>query len=116
MSRGRASGPGRFWKRGCQWVLTWTDETAWAVEGQEGHSAEYTLVAPNLLRSYDCPAGVITDVSCPDGTIIIVARHVADIEFSRSGTFITVKITSTYDGDSQALSYFVTPRSEGAFQ
>ena len=77
--------------------VTWVDETGWATEGAEQHSGEYTLVAPTLYRSYDCPAGVIDAPSCPNGTISIVARHVADIDFSRSGNFISVLIDSTFE-------------------
>lgn len=98
-------------------LVGWVDETGYEmlkegyVVGDEVHCVRYSLSPTDptfLLRNYD-GAGYCSD---PDAGMI-VARHVAAIWFSRVGDFITVKITSTYDGDSQALSYFVTPRPEG---
>ena len=83
--------------------VDWIDQTGWAVEGAESHFAEYTLSGTDLLREYD-------------GETQIVARRVADIQFSRSGKFITVAITSTLRDTTATLSYFITPRSDGALQ
>ena len=84
-----------------QMRVDWSDQTAWAVLGSEAHFVRYTLSGTNLLRNYD-------------GTTITAARRVADIKFSRSGKFITVAITSSLGGQSVALSYFITPRADGA--
>ena len=83
--------------------VDWVDLTGWAVEGAESHFAEYTLSGTNLLREYD-------------GETQIVARRVANIEFSRVGNFVTVAITSTLRDTTESLSYFVTPRTDGALQ
>ncbi len=79
--------------------VEWQDETSWALEGQEAHYAEYTLSGTDLLRNYD-------------GTTTTVARYVADIQFSRSGDFISVVITSSLSDQGHTLSYFVTPRAD----
>ena len=81
--------------------VDWVDQTGWAVEGAESHFAEYTLVGTNLVREYD-------------GENQIVARRIASIQFSRSGKFVTVTITSTFRDRTETLSYFVTPRTDGA--
>ena len=103
-------------------LVGWVDETGFAIEeegyvvGDEVHCVRYSLSLTDptfLLRNYDGASSCT--VSDPSAEMI-VARHVAEIWFSRVGTFITIKITSTYDGDSQALSYFVSPRPEGAFE
>ena len=86
-----------------QMRVDWTDETDWAVEGSETHFAEYTVSGSNLLRDYD-------------GAVGIVARNVANIQFSRSGNLISVVMTSTLEGSTETLTYFVVPRPEGAFQ
>ena len=86
-----------------QMRVDWIDMTGWAEQGGAGHFVEYTVSGTNLMRNYD-------------GTSNIVARHVADIKFSRSGKFITVAITSTYREQTESLVYFVTPRADGAFQ
>ena len=83
--------------------VDWVDLTGWAVEGAESHFAEYTLSGTDLLREYD-------------GQTQIVARRVANIEFSRVGNFVTVAITSTLRDTTESLSYFVTPRTDGALQ
>ena len=83
--------------------VDWTDETDWAVQGAEKHFTEYTVSESNLLRTYD-------------GAVSIVARNLADIKFSRSGDLISVAMTSTLGGSTETLTYFVTPRPEGAFQ
>ena len=84
-------------------LIRWIDQTGWAVEGEESHYVEYTLVAPNLYRNYD-------------GNITIVARHVSSIAFSRVGSYITIAMTSTSEDRTVGLSYFVEPRPEGAFE
>ena len=81
--------------------VDWIDLTGWAVEGAESHFAEYTVVGTNLMREFD-------------GDSQIVARRIANIEFSRVGSFITVAITSTLRDTTVALSYFITPRADGA--
>ena len=83
--------------------VDWVDQTGWAVEGSEAHYVEYTLAAPLLMRNYD-------------GTSHIVARHISSIGFSRSGTYITISVTSMSDDQAVSLNYFVDPRPEGAFQ
>ena len=83
--------------------VDWVDQTGWAAAGAESHFAEYTLSGTDLLREYD-------------GETQIVARRVANIQFSRSGKFITVAITSTLRDSTVTLSYFITPRSDGALQ
>ena len=83
--------------------IDWTDETAWAVSGLEAHYVEYTLSGTNLLRNFD-------------GTTSIAGRRVSDIQFSRSGKYITIAITSSLGGKAQTLSYYVTPRADGALQ
>ena len=103
-------------------LVGWVDETGFAmleegyVVGDEVHCVKYSLSPTDptfLLRNYDGASSCT--VPDPDAEII-VARHVETIWFSRVGTFMTIKITSSYDGDTQALSYFVSPRPEGAFQ
>ena len=83
--------------------VDWTDLTGWAVEGAENHFAEYTIVGTNLLREYD-------------GQTQIVARRIADIQFTRHITdpFITVAITSSLRDTTAQLTYFITPRADGA--
>lgn len=84
--------------------VDWNDLTGWATEGAEGHYAVYTLSGTNLMRNYD------------GGTPSIAARRVANIQFSRSGRFITVTITSSLRGQAETLTYFITPRTDGALQ
>jgi len=88
-----------------QMRVDWIDMTGWAEQGGGGHFAEYYIEPGTTLlkRNYD-------------GTVSIVARYVGDIEFSRSGRFITIAITSTYREQTEALVYFVTPRADGALQ
>ena len=83
--------------------VDWVDQTGWAVEGAESHFAEYTLVGTDLVREFD-------------GEDQIVARRIADIQFSRVDNFITVAITSTLRSTTESLTYFVTPRADGALQ
>ena len=83
--------------------VDWVDQTGWAVEGSESHFAEYTLSGTDLIRDFD-------------GVTQIVARRIADIQFSRSDKFITVAITSTLRNTTESLTYFVTPRADGALQ
>ena len=83
--------------------VDWTDLTGWATEGAEDHYVEYDIVpgTTNLKREQD-------------GESRIIARYVANIEFSRSGNLITVSITSSFSGGVEKLNYFVTPRTDGA--
>ena len=83
--------------------VDWTDLTGWATEGSEDHYAEYTLSGTDLVRDFD-------------GTTQIVARRISDIAFSRVDNFITVAISSTLRETTTTLSYFVTPRTDGALQ
>ena len=83
--------------------VDWIDQSGWAVEGQESHYAEYTLSGDDLWRDYD-------------GTGSAVARRVSDIQFSRSGKLITVTITSSLEATTQTLTYYVTPRADGALK
>ena len=83
--------------------VDWVDLTGWATEGAESHFAEYTVVGTDLMREYD-------------GETQIVARRIADIQFSRVDNFITVAITSTLRNTTESLTYFVTPRTDGALQ
>ena len=83
--------------------VDWIDLTGWATEGAESHFAEYTLVGTDLMREYD-------------GATQIVARRIDDIAFSRVVNFITVAITSTLRDTTETLTYFVTPRTDGALQ
>lgn len=83
--------------------VDWTDLTGWATQGSEGHYVEYTISGTNLMRNYD-------------GAASIAARRIADIQFSRSGRFITVAITSSLREQAETLSYFITPRTDGALQ
>ena len=83
--------------------VDWVDQTGWAVDGAEAHFAEYTLVGTDLMREFD-------------GETQIVARRIADIQFTRDGTFITVAITSTLRNTTETLTYFVAPRTDGALQ
>ena len=85
--------------------VDWTDQTGWATEGQEAHYVNYYIESGTTLLKRDY-----------DGTVSTVARRIADIQFSRSGTFITVTITSSLGGQAETLSYFVTPRADGALQ
>ncbi len=62
--------------------VDWIDLTGWATQGSEGHYVEYTLSGTNLIRNYD-------------GTSTIAARRISDIQFSRSGRFITVIVKSS---------------------
>jgi prepilin-type N-terminal cleavage/methylation domain-containing protein len=83
--------------------VDWVDQTGWAEEGSESHFAEYTLVGTDLMREFD-------------GETQIVARRIANIEFSRVENFITVAITSTLRNTTESLTYFVTPRADGALK
>ena len=85
--------------------IDWVDQTGWATSGAEDHYVEYDIVpgTTNLKREVD-------------GQSHIVARYIADIEFSRSGNLITVSITSSFGGGVEKLNYFVTPRTDGALQ
>ena len=81
--------------------VDWVDLTGWVTQGQEAHYVEYTLSGTNLMRNYD-------------GALSIAARRVANIQFSRSGRFITVSITSSLREQAETLTYFITPRVDGA--
>ena len=83
--------------------VDWVDLTGWATEGAESHFAEYTVVGTDLMREYD-------------GATQIVARRISNIAFSRGGNYITVAITSTLRDTTLSLTYFVTPRTDGALQ
>lgn len=83
--------------------VDWIDLTGWATEGSETHYAEYTLSGSNLLRDYD-------------GTSQIVARRISTIAFSHVDDFLTVVISSTLRDTTETLTYFVTPRTDGALQ
>ena len=83
--------------------VDWIDLTGWATEGAESHFAEYTVVGTDLMREYD-------------GATQIVARRISNIAFSRVDNFITVAISSTLRETTTTLSYFVTPRTDGALQ
>ena len=83
--------------------VDWTDLTGWATEGEEPHYAEYTLSGTDLVRDYD-------------GVTQIVARRISDIAFSRVDNYITIAISSTLRDTTETLSYFVTPRTDGALQ
>ena len=83
--------------------VEWIDLTGWATEGSESHFAEYTLVGTDLMREFD-------------GTTQIVARRISNIAFSRVDNFITVAISSTLRDTTETLTYFVTPRTDGALQ
>ena len=95
-------------------VVAWTDETGYVLDdpsyvpGDELHCIKYSLSGTNLLRNYD---GANTCAAA--GTVTIVARHVADIQFSRVGNFITVAITSSYEDVTIPLNYFIAPRAAG---
>ena len=85
--------------------VDWVDETGWAVEGAESHYAEYTVATSttDLLRDFD-------------GVTQIVARRISSIQFSRNGTYVSVTITSALRDTSETLTYFITPRADGALQ
>ena len=83
--------------------VDWIDLTGWATEGAESHFAEYTVVGTDLMREYD-------------GETQIVARRIENIAFSRVENYITVAITSTLRDTTLSLTYFVTPRTDGALQ
>ena len=83
--------------------VDWTDLTGWAAEGSEDHYVEYTLSGSELLRDFD-------------GVTQIVARRISTIAFSRVDNFITVVIGSSLRDTTETLSYFVTPRTDGALQ
>ena len=83
--------------------VDWVDLTGWATEGAESHFAEYTVIGTDLMREYD-------------GATQIVARRIENIAFSRVGNYITVAITSTLRDATLSLTYFVTPRTDGALQ
>ena len=90
-------------------IVGWVDETA---DGS-AHCVRYYVEDGLLKRNYDGGGG--TDCMV-DGTVGIVGRYVAEIWFSRSGDFITVAITTSQGGDTKALSYFVTPRSDNEIE
>ena len=83
--------------------VDWIDLTGWAVEGDENHYVEYTLSGSELLRDLD-------------GVTQIVARRISNIAFSRVDNFITVVIGSTLRDTTETLTYFVTPRTDGALE
>ena len=60
------------------------------------------------------PIQVGTSDCALDGAVSIVGRRVADIQFSRSGKFVTVVMKSSLGDAAQTLTYFVTPRADGA--
>jgi hypothetical protein len=63
--------------------LTWTDWYDWA---EETHSSSYYVSDGQLQRDYD-------------GTVTTLARFISGVEFSLSGRLLTVKITSSPQGD-----------------
>ena len=81
----------------------WIDETGWASAGAESHFAEYTLSGTTVLRNLD-------------GITLVAGKYIDEIQFSRSGKFISVVLTSSLSGHSETLTYYVTPRPDGAFQ
>ena len=83
--------------------VTWVDETGWATGGSEAHYAEYSLSGTQLQRNFD-------------GTVSIAGRYVQAVQFSRTGSFITITITSSLGGRSQSLDYFVSPRADAGLQ
>ena len=84
----------------------WVDETGWAVEGQEGHYAEYAIDPGTtiLKRNYD-------------GTDWIVGRHVTSIAFCRElSGLIHMDIASTSSGSTpttKSLFFYLSLRPEG---
>jgi Tfp pilus assembly protein FimT len=80
---------------------SWIDETGWSTPGQETHSASYSLSGTSLQRNYD-------------GVTHTIANNVEGISFSRDGDFITISITSTFRGESESMSYFISPRPDEA--
>ena len=93
--------------------VSWTDQTSWAATLGEPHCANYYIDpgTTNLMRNSDGASDCAVD-----GTVTIVGRRVADVQFSRSGKFITILIKSSLGGKAQTLTYFVTPRTDGALQ
>ena len=79
--------------------VDWTDQTGWATPGSENFFTEYTLSGTDLVRNYN------------GATSTVVARRVADIQFSRSGKYITIAITSSKGGRTDTFTYSVTPRA-----
>ena len=95
-------------------VVSWIDETV-AGAASPNHCVRY-YVEPGttlLKRNYDGGSG--TDCTI-DGAIATVGRYVEDIQFSRSGKFISIAITSSLGERTQSLNYFVTPRPDGDLQ
>jgi len=93
--------------------ISWTDETSWAATDAEPHCANYYIEPGTtlLMRNYDG-----ANDCALDGTVSIVGRRVADIQFSRSGKFVTIVMKSSLGDAAQTLTYFVTPRADGALQ
>ena len=83
--------------------VDWIDQTGWALPGQELHYAKYYIEPGTTLLKRDY-----------DGTISTVGRYMADIQFSRSANYITIVISSSFSGKAETLTYFVTPRTDGA--
>ena len=77
----------------------WIDETGWSAPGEEAHFVEYTLSPPRVLRTLD-------------GVTLVAGKYVDDIQFSRTGKFISVVLTSSLGGRAETLTYYVTPRPD----
>jgi prepilin-type N-terminal cleavage/methylation domain-containing protein len=64
-------------------TITCNDETGWAAsESSVTHSVSYTYSGTQLQRNYD-------------GQVTVVGRHLTNVGFSRSGTTLTVTLTSS---------------------
>ena len=93
--------------------VSWNDQTSWAATVGEPHCARYYIEPGTtfLKRNYDGASDCAVD-----GTVSIVGRRVADVQFSRSGRLMTILIKSSLGGQAQSLTYLVTPRTDGALQ
>jgi len=84
--------------------LNWTDYTSFVTEEEtRNHTSAYALSGTELVRTYD-------------NTPRIVGRHITSIEFTQSGSIISVVITATGPGAqqrSETLKFSVHLRSEG---
>jgi prepilin-type N-terminal cleavage/methylation domain-containing protein len=78
-----------------QWI-TWDEDSF------TEHQIQYYLSGEELIRNYDTVE-------------TIVARYISDVDFSRSGSVITIVITSTVEGaepQTEKGTYYVTLRQE----
>ena len=84
--------------------VLWTDQTGWGTADPE-HYAEYAIVPGTTVLTRDY-----------DGSVGVVARHIASLGFCQDTTgLVRLNVTSTLQGTTsytKSLSFYVVPRAE----